>query len=65
MTVAILRWYLVDLFFTAYAAEIHGTKWDDSNGNAVFDFGESGVQGVSICYYGTIPYILASLYFNG
>lgn len=39
------------LTMTAYAAEIHGTKWDDSNGNTIRDLGEAGVQGVTICYY--------------
>ncbi|MCI4433655.1 MAG: carboxypeptidase regulatory-like domain-containing protein, partial [Nitrosopumilus sp.] len=30
-------------------AEIHGMKWNDANGNAAHDSGESGVPGVEIC----------------
>lgn len=32
-----------------FPGEIHGTKFNDSNGNGIQDTGEAGVEGVSIC----------------
>jgi hypothetical protein len=34
--------------------EIHGTKWDDQDGNGVRN-GEPGLIGVQICVYGLVP----------
>jgi hypothetical protein len=36
-----------------YPGEIHGSKWDDQNGNGMRD-GEPGLGGVSICLYNNI-----------
>ncbi len=39
-------------FFNAYDASVAGTKFDDLNGNGVFDAGEPGINGVSIALSG-------------
>lgn len=36
--------------------EIHGTKWNDLDGDGVMDDGEPGVAGITICSYGYSEY---------
>lgn len=41
-------WYVDDIAVTAPLSTIEGTKWNDLNGNGVFDFGESPLAGWTI-----------------
>jgi subtilisin-like proprotein convertase family protein len=41
-------WYVDDVQLTGPAAEVHGSKWLDENGNGIRDVGESGLAGWTI-----------------